>query len=554
MKVKFGFKKIYSESDTITVNADDEQIMLFKKSDFNNDWQNLVNNGVIYEIAPYKVSRLETLTCKGGEVKNPTYSEETREKWFEYARQFIDVSNDLDTNTNKKFKDINPEKTVIICNSGTDATRIASISTYLGKYAKENNYNLKIDLSNFIAPDYNKTPYNYGLLGKTSSSYFKDISKYIISLPKNFSNLINKRGNLDKVFDNCKNLIVDCKDFIDITPKSIRYAFKECGGILNLDKLNLDNIEANGLYSAFVNVELQNVPENIINAAIKSNSTNIFNNCTIDNMSLCKSSFLYADSNSIKHINIFIHNRSIDSLTTADSKIDIDKIDYLKVDDPSATLPKFNKQVYINEITVVDMNGYQGKLFSNYPKKVGAISYLASLPESTGYDYWVDYIKSDNDALKQITVREINYEEHINSPTVKLSGHIFKIPFVDAIKPVTSYPYEFELVEILSVTLSGTSNYNNISSTKNKAQIYDNNIAVTISEFNNISDNSVSKCDLSLYIKYKAKISGYDFIGATYVTIHATFDFMLDKDVDMIIELDESEETETETETESIEV
>ena len=54
MKVKFGFKKIYSESDTITVNAGDEQIMLFKKSDFNNDWQNLVNNGVIYEIAPYK--------------------------------------------------------------------------------------------------------------------------------------------------------------------------------------------------------------------------------------------------------------------------------------------------------------------------------------------------------------------------------------------------------------------------------------------------------------------------------------------------------------------
>ena len=69
MKVKFGFKKIYSESDTITVNADDEQIMLFKKSDFNNDWQNLVNNGVVYEIAPYKVSRLETLTCKGAEVK-----------------------------------------------------------------------------------------------------------------------------------------------------------------------------------------------------------------------------------------------------------------------------------------------------------------------------------------------------------------------------------------------------------------------------------------------------------------------------------------------------
>jgi hypothetical protein len=265
-------------------------------------------------------------------------------------------------------------------------------------------------------------------------------------------------------------------------------------------------------------------------------------------MSLCKSSFLHRDSNSINHINVFIHDKDIDSLATADSKIDIDKIDYFKVDPSSATLSKFSEQVYINEIAVVDMNGHQGKIFSNYPKKVGAISYLASLPESTGYDYWVDYIKSDNEALKQITVREINYEEHINSPAVKLSGHIFKIPFVDAIKPVTSYPYEFELVEISSVTLSGTSNYNNISSTKNKAQIYDNNIAVTISEFNNISDNSVSKCDLSLYIKYKAKVNEYDFMGATYLTVHATFDFMLDEDVDMILELDESEDIETETE------
>ena len=545
MKVKFGFKKIYSESDTITVNAGDEQIMLFKKSDFNNDWQNLVNNGVIYEIAPYKASRLETLTCKGAEVKNPTYSEETKEKWFEYARQFIDVNNDLNTNINKKFKDINPEKPVIICNSGTDSTKIADISLYLGRYAKENNYDLKVDLSNFIAPDYNTNLRKYGRLGGTNS-YFDGLSQYIISLPKNFSNLINKTGDLDSTFYNCKNLIVDCNDFINLTPKSIKYAFNGCGGITNLDKLNLDNIEASGLNYAFANVELQNVPENIINAAIESNSISIFNNCTINNMSLCKPSFLYPYSNNIKYISTFIYNGLSDSGWESNVKINIDKIDYLKVDYPITNASKLNGHICISDIIVVDMNGYKGRLFSNYPKKIGAISSIATLPESTGYDYWVDYIKSDNDALKQITIREINYEEHINSPTVKLSGHIFKIPFVDVIKPVTSYPYEFELVEISSVKLSEVSNCNNISKANNNVQIDDNNISITISEFNNISDNSISKCDLNLYITYKAKINGYNFTGATYVTVHTVFNFMLDEDVDMILELDESEETETE--------
>ena len=354
------------------------------------------------------------------------------------------------------------------------------------------------------------------------------------------------RNNLDSTFYNCKNLIVDCNDFISLTPKSIRNAFNGCGSVTNLDKLNLDNIETSGLNYAFANVELQNVPENIINAAIESNSTSIFNNCTIDNMSLCKSSFLYPYSNNIKHISTFIYNGLSNSGWEYGVKINIDKIGYLKVDYPITTASSLNGHISISDIVVVDMNEYKGRLFENYPKKIGAISHLATLPESTGYDYWVDYIKSDNDALKQITVREINYEEHINSPTVKLSGHIFKIPFVDVIRPVTSYPYEFELVEISSVKLSGVSNYNNISSTNNKAQIDDNNIAITIATFNNIADNSVSKCDLNLYITYKAKINGYDFTGTTYVTVHTVFNFMLDEDVDMIIELDESEETETE--------
>ena len=87
MKIKYGFKKIYSNADKITVQAYGRDFMTFNKSDFGNDWQNLIDKGEIFDIGPLDVADLDKVTCTGTEIKKPEYDTETRNKWFDYARQ-----------------------------------------------------------------------------------------------------------------------------------------------------------------------------------------------------------------------------------------------------------------------------------------------------------------------------------------------------------------------------------------------------------------------------------------------------------------------------------
>lgn len=70
MKIKYGFKKIYSNADKITVQAYGRDFMTFNKEDFGNDWQNLIDKGEIFDIGPLDVADLDKVTCTGTEIKN----------------------------------------------------------------------------------------------------------------------------------------------------------------------------------------------------------------------------------------------------------------------------------------------------------------------------------------------------------------------------------------------------------------------------------------------------------------------------------------------------
>lgn len=122
MKIKYGFKKIYSNADKITVQAYGRDFMTFNKADFGNDWQNLIDKGEIFDIEPVNAANLDKVTCTGAEIKKPKYDTETRNKWFDYAQQFLDIS---DLANEEKLSEIDFDKPIILCNK--DVLRDANL-------------------------------------------------------------------------------------------------------------------------------------------------------------------------------------------------------------------------------------------------------------------------------------------------------------------------------------------------------------------------------------------------------------------------------------------
>ena len=135
MKIKYGFKKIYSNADKITVQAYGRDFMTFNKEDFGNDWQNLIDKGEIFDIGPLDVADLDKVTCTGTEIKKPEYDTETRNKWFNYACQFLDIT---DANNEEKLNDIDFDKPIILCNK-TASSNLNLFKNFISKYASSSN-------------------------------------------------------------------------------------------------------------------------------------------------------------------------------------------------------------------------------------------------------------------------------------------------------------------------------------------------------------------------------------------------------------------------------
>lgn len=566
MKIKYGFKKIYSNADKITVQAYGRDFMTFNKEDFGNDWQNLIDKGEIFDIEPLDVADLDKVTCTGTEIKKPEYDTETRNKWFNYARQFLDIT---DAKNEEKLNDIDFDKPIILCNK-TASNNLNLFNDFVSRYrdsgvaSEKEKYNkLLFDLSHFTFPsgDFIYTNPN----GKTKSytirlGYITVLSSdnsfggiigtdKIVKIPSGYIDRLN--GSLYGAFTNCSNLDVDCKSLIGIKPTSLSYAFYKCKSVKNINYIDLSNITSySDLDSAFNSTELEEIPENFLSKMAELTSAKPFMYCKISYIDEVKDEhFLINTGNTISKINkLNINGYTFQYCGT------INNINYIQNNYTSSYVSSY--KTVISKIGVINSPNYSGFAFNSdsFPESVVAFPYYNftstfSIPNSTGYEYWADYIKEDTIACKNITERSLVISDHIDTLDSTLKNFKVKIPYNELLKAVANYNHTFEITELKSIFTNAKRTvtnavYNSIS--------FDNDTKEVIIDidFTNIEDDSIStiRCsELGLY--YTAKIDDYDFTGKTLVDLTIQYDFTINENVAMSLSLidDDTEESENST-------
>jgi len=558
MKIKYGFKKIYSNADKITVQAYGRDFMIFNREDFGNDWQNLIDKGEIFDIEPLDVADLDKVTCTGAETRKPKYDPETRNKWFDYARQFLDIT---EATNEEKLSEIDFDKPIILCNK-TASDNLNLINNFILKYqdstveSEKEKYNkLLFDLSHFKLPSENFifTYYSpssrkaYGIqLGNIGNSFGSILgTNKIVKMPPDYISRLN--GNLYGAFSGCSNMDVDCKFLIGIKPTNLSYAFSNCKSVKNIEYIDLSNIKSHDcLNSVFVNTEFEEIPENFLSKMAELTLARPFKSCKINYINEVKNAtFLNNAENYISKISkLNVTNNGLANNGT------IDSIDYIQNNSTNRWESMGN--TVISKIGVINSPNYVGLAFnsSEFPKSVVAFPYYNltgtfHIPTSTGYEYWTDYIDTDTNACRNITERTLVLSEHIDTLDSTLKNFKIKIPYNKLLKAVADYNHTFEIIELKSI-------FNNFSRTVTNA-VYnsisfnnDTKDLIIDVNFTNIEDDSISTIKFNkLGLYYTAKIDDYDFTGKTLVDIDIQYDFTINEDVDMSLSFvdDDTEES-----------
>lgn len=369
-------------------------------------------------------------------------------------------------------------------------------------------------------------------------------------MPSDYIGLLN--GNLYGAFSNCLSLDVDCKSLIGIKPTNLNYAFYKCKSVKNINYIDLSSITSYSyLDNAFNSTELEEIPENFLSKMAELTSAKPFKYCKIGYIDEAKNgNFLIEAGNTISKINKLNINGDFRYCGT------IGSINYIQNNYTGNYVSTY--KTVISKIGVINSPNYSGFAFysDQFPESVVAFPYYGftstfSIPNSTGYEYWADYIKEDTIACKNITERTLVISDHLDTLDSTLKNFKVKIPYNELLRAVANYNHTFEIIELKSIF---TNNDRTVTNVVYNSISFDNDTKDVILDidFTNIKDDSISTIQCSkLGLYYTAKIDDYDFTGKTLVDLTIQYDFTINENVDMSLSLidDDTEESESNTTT-----
>jgi len=583
MKAKYYFKSISSEAEELKVKSYGVDIMTFKKEDFNDSWDNLVEKQ--YDLSPYSSADLSKIVSTGEEDHDAEYPGELKEKWYEYARNKI--HEDFFQNT-ERLAEIDTSRPVELMNSSLIDTskKLYVFITKAGKIPSYNKY--LFDLSNLnLADDFNYDKNNSKARklvdtdGYTIQDAFSNaaIKKYIVKLPKipaSFTDYTN-------AFSELKNL----KDISNLNTNQtvcLNSAFYNDSQLSDISNVNFENIET--MNSAFYDTGIESLPDlylpkvtNIAGAfsdcnKLKSVGNIIFNPDSnpialdsfinsstleeIGDIKNCPSSttndprLIYSKNlKKVGNISITKNTKGIYTWSIIHCRIHSDGIHIESIYSPNnickpivfATTSGTGGTInYLGPCTMGNASYAYGPLY--VPIKEGvAISinyggYSNWSQKSTGLNTWVDYTQYPNNYTKIITKTKLEYKSHIDTSISSISKDIE----IDILQVANDYPYEISIDKITMINSIG-----DITDAKNcknvKISFIDNKVMLHFEA--EAADNLVATFTCTLDgIEYDATILGHPFHGKTNVNVNASIDFTVTEDANLqiLIEDDESEE------------
>ena len=241
MKIKYRFKEINSNADTIKVSCGTEDIITLNKSDFDDDWNNAINKD--YYINEAQCGDLANLKIAGAEDHTAIYEDTVNTKWKEFTKNIVGsrhLADPLVINNLDKTQPVKIYNQTDFTSASDIITLNASIWSNLGsKYT----YDLSnIDISTFSGASTNlryllPVYYNSGMYDSATgeNASYGCFNYYITkwyTLPEDLP-------KLDYGFAYCCNL----KELPDI-PKSITsacFAFYGCTSLTEINDIMLPN-------------------------------------------------------------------------------------------------------------------------------------------------------------------------------------------------------------------------------------------------------------------------------------------------------------------------
>ena len=586
MKAKYYFKSISSEAEELKVKSYGVDIMTFKKEDFNDSWDNLVEKQ--YDLSPYSSADLSKIVSTGEEDHDAEYPGELKEKWYEYARNKI--HEDFFQNT-ERLAEIDTSRPVELMNSSLIDTskKLYDFITKAGKIPSYNKY--LFDLSNLnLADDFNYDKNNpkARMLVDTDKYTIQDafgniaIKSYIVKLPKipaSFTDYTN-------AFSELKNL----KDISNLNTNQTVYlanAFYNDSQLSDISNVNFENIET--MNNAFYGTGIESLPDlylpkvtNIARAfsdcnKLKSvgniifnpdsnpiNLSDFINSSTLEeigDIKNCPSSttnnprLIYSENlKKVGNISVTENTEGIYTWSIIHCRIHSDGIHIESIYSPnnickpivfattSGTSGTSGTINYLGPCTMGNASYSYGPLY--VPIKEGvAISinyggYSNWSQNSTGLNTWVDYTQYPNNYTKIITKTKLEYKSHIDTSISSISKDIE----IDILQVANDYPYDISIDKITNnPTIAACTDLKNC--TKASASFTDGKIVVHLEA--KVTDTTVVEFKVPITdIEYDATILGHPFHGKTNVNVNASIDFTVTEDANLqiLIEDDESEE------------
>ena len=583
MKAKYYFKSISSEAEELKVKSYGVDIMTFKKEDFNDSWDNLVEKQ--YDLSPYSSADLSKIVSTGEEDHDAEYPGELKEKWYEYARNKI--HEDFFQNT-ERLAEIDTSRPIELMNKSLidTSTKLRSFMQATNNIPSYGKY--KYDLSSMnLADEF--------LYDKNSSKARLLVDDTGATIPYAFSNLnikslITKLPNIPSTFTNYAGTFRDFTSLKDISNLdfsqviNLDNAFANCTSLSNIDNVKFDLVE--NLSSAFKQCSnIERLPN--MNLSNCKNLNNAFCSCdnikSVGNIKFGKDQAVtykagFITSGSLEEIGDIINfpscSSSTDSTYAFISTANLKKVGNILADNPNITITtriincnthsegleiesiysplttvypisrlSTNSSLNIKYLGPATIASY-GDIYTNsIIKEAVALSpyfanYSSFVKSSTGSSIWVDYTNSANSITKTITKDKLNYSLHIDTAIKSVSKDVE----IDLLQINDDYPYEISIDEITKIySISGITDAKNCKNVK--ISFIDNKVMLHFEA--EAADNLVATFTCTLDgIEYDATILGHPFHGKTRVVIKASIDFTVTEDANLqiLIEDDEPEE------------
>jgi hypothetical protein len=204
-----------------------------------------------------------------------------------------------------------------------------------------------------------------------------------------------------------------------------------------------------------------------------------------------------------------------------------------------------NIVVFTKEVGVFSINNGNGRAVINSAvKKIKAFPYYKTSGEytnvnSSGFEYWFDYIPTPTQYIKSIVTIDIS--RHIATPNKNYKSII---PLSDIITVNPEYPYNFKLKSCSFKVEDGYSydiptskftktNITNINSIK-LVKIDDSTIGLDL-DLEEVMDGSTLSFSSAyiggLDVDFIADIDGQEFYGRTPLILNGTIDFEVTEDI-----------------------